>query len=68
MFGLKNFRQLRTSSCIKGFRACKHNTAVPQRVLDKGRVQAGEAGRAWHNIHQIWLATSPAAVARSGRT
>lgn len=68
MSGLKNFRQVRTSGCVKGFRSCKHNTAVPQALLDKGRTQAGEARRAWHSKRQIWLAAGLGMASQSRRS
>jgi len=59
MSQIKSFEQIRTSSSIKGFRACRHSTAVPLAMLDQGRRRCGEAKRLWHNVKAIWLMGCP---------
>lgn len=54
MVRTKGFKQIRSSSSVKGFRSCRHSTATPTELLDRGRVQAGEAGRLWNNIRLAW--------------
>jgi hypothetical protein len=55
MAQMKGCNQIRKSSSIKGFRSCRHSTAVPMAILDRGRMQAGEDRRTWNGVRQIWL-------------
>jgi hypothetical protein len=65
MSGVKSFKELRTSSCIKSFRSCRHSTAAPAQVLERGRMQAGEDRRTCYRVRQIWLKAGGKASGRS---
>lgn len=55
---IKNRNEIRKSDSIKGFRSCRHSTAVPTALLDRGRMQAGEARRLWQTVKKNWLGAS----------
>lgn len=66
MIPVKTFRQIISSSEIKGYKSVKKLTAAPQAKLDKGRTINAKNCRLAYNDWKIWFGGQCRASVRKG--
>jgi hypothetical protein len=51
---MKTSKQIRTSGCIKSYRACRHATGVTLQDVERGRRQFEEGKLAYREAQRLW--------------